>query len=137
MLDMVEVKVEESLGLEETRKKGDEEEGVVRIRGFSAARRRVGAGQGNRAVVISRLRAEGKSSRCIEKESPDTVHSLYLRLRAHLCSHGNENIRVQVPLDVAGRKPLMSKKLEMSMNENGVLLGDSNSFSGEKQCAVF
>jgi hypothetical protein len=74
---MVEVEVEESLGLEETRKK-EEEEGVVRIRGLGGAR---GVGQWNRAVVISRLRTEGKSSRCIERERPGIAHLLYLRLR--------------------------------------------------------
>src|SRR5271163_2025045 len=47
LLDMIEVEVEESLGLEETRKKG-----VVRIRGLCGVRRRVGVGQRNRAVVI-------------------------------------------------------------------------------------
>ena len=71
MLDMVEVEVEveESLGLEETRKKEEEEEegGVLRIRGLGGAKRRVGVGQWNRAAVISRLRTEGKGSRCIEK----------------------------------------------------------------------
>jgi hypothetical protein len=80
---MVEVEVEDSLGLEETRKKEEEEEeeGVVRIRGLGSARRRVEAGQRNRAVVISRLRTKGKSGRCIEKERPGVAHLLYLRLR--------------------------------------------------------
>jgi hypothetical protein len=64
---MVEVEVEESLGLEETRKKEEEEGGVLRIRGLGGAKRRVGVGQWNRAAVISRLRTEGKGSRCIEK----------------------------------------------------------------------
>jgi hypothetical protein len=77
---MVEVEVEESLGLEETRKK-EEEEGVVRIRGLGGARRRVGIGQRNCAVVISCLRTEGNSSRCIEKGRSGIAHLLYLRLR--------------------------------------------------------
>ena len=80
---MIEVKVEESLCLEETRKKKEEE---VRIRGLGGARRRVGVGQWNRAVVISRLRTEGKGSRCIEKERPSIAHLLYLRLRVPLLS---------------------------------------------------
>lgn len=80
----VEVEVEENLGLDETRKKEEGEEGVVGIQGFGGARRHAGAGQQNLAVVISRLRTEGKSSRCIERERPDIAHLLYLRLQVAL-----------------------------------------------------
>jgi hypothetical protein len=56
----------------------------VGIRGFGATRRHAGAGQRNLAVVISRLRTEGKSNRCIEKEVLDIAHLLYLRLQVTL-----------------------------------------------------
>jgi hypothetical protein len=75
------VKVEESLGLDETRKEEEkEEEAVVGIRGFGGTKRHAKAGQQNLAVVISRLRTKGKSNRCIEKEGLDIAHLLYLRL---------------------------------------------------------
>jgi hypothetical protein len=56
----------------------------VGIRGFGGTRRHAGAGQRNLAVVISRLRTEGKSNRCIEKEVLDIAHLLYLRLQVTL-----------------------------------------------------
>jgi hypothetical protein len=104
----VKVEVEESLGLGETKKEQEEEEGVVGIRGFGGTRRHAGARQRNFAVVISRLRTEGKSNRCIEKERPDIAHLLYLRLQVTLL----------VRLDVAGRNPSCQKKLEMSTNDS-------------------
>jgi hypothetical protein len=114
----VEVEVEESLGLEETRK--EEEEGV-RIRGLGGARRRVGVGQWNRAVVISRLRTEGKSSLCIERERPGIAHLLYLHLQVTSLSRETKIVRLQVRLDVAGRNPSCQRSWRCRRNENGVL----------------
>jgi hypothetical protein len=57
---------------------------VVGIRGFGGARRHAGAGQRNLAVVISRLRTEGKSDRCIEEERLDIAHLLYPHLQVTL-----------------------------------------------------
>src|ERR1700733_6326661 len=86
--DMVEV--EESLGLDEARKEEEEEEeekeeeGVVGIRRSGGTKRHAGARRRDLAVMISRLRTEGKSNRCIEKEGPDITHLLYLRLQVPL-----------------------------------------------------
>ena len=88
LLDMVEV--EESLGLDEARKEEEEEEeekeeeGVVGIRRSGGTKRHVGARRRDLAVMISRLRTEGKSNRCIEKEVLDIAHLLYLRLQVTL-----------------------------------------------------
>jgi hypothetical protein len=130
---MVEVEVEESLGLEETRK---EEEGV-RIRGLGGARR-VGVGRWNRAVVISRLRTEGKSSRCIERERLSIAHWLYLHLRVTSLSRETKIVRLQVRLDVAGRNPSCQRSWRCRRNEMGFCRHLQFFFLRvEKQSAVF
>jgi hypothetical protein len=136
------VEVEESLGSDEARKEEEEEEekeeeGVVGIRRSGGTKRHVGARRRDLAVVISRLRTEGKSNRCIEKEGPDITHLLYLRLQVPLLL-GKRKCTATSPTWLSqGVTPHVKDGWRCRRTKTGFARRLQFSFLVKKQCVVF